>query len=224
VESTRAHNVVEIDGTSYARRGVPRFGSALRHWGQSDGLAYSEVGLTHRPAITHARVLVFSPGRWLVVLDRLYDRSQTPHRFVQRFHFAPELELASPAPVGLRAEDMTRTLWMVPLLGGAGQEPLEPVRGQEHPELLGWISRRANELVPVWTGGFAADGVPSHVFATLLCLAEEPPEPDPEFSAVNASGRRIRLRWQGPHGREQIRVTRDDGALEVVRQAGPRSP
>jgi glycosyltransferase involved in cell wall biosynthesis/SAM-dependent methyltransferase len=218
VESTRAHNVVEIDGRSYERRGVPRFGSALRHWGERDGLAYSEVGLSHRPGIAHARVLVFAPGQWLVVVDRLYDRSRTPHRFVQRFHFAAELDLAGTDPVGLRAEGMTRTLWMIPLLGGEAQEPLEPVRGQEDPELLGWVSRRANELEPVWTGGFSADGTPSHVFATLLCLAEEPPEPDAAFNAANASGRRVRLRWRGPGGLEQIRLNRENDGLEVERR------
>lgn len=218
VESTRAHNVVEIDGRSYERRGVPRFGSALRHWGERDGLAFSEVGLSHRPGIAHARVLVFSPGQWLVVVDRLYDRSRTPHRFVQRFHFAAELDLAGTEPVGLRAEGMTRTLWMVPLLGGEAQEPLEPVRGQEHPELLGWVSRRANDLEPVWTGGFVADGTPSHVFATLLCLAEAPPEPDAAFNAANASGRRIRLRWRGLGGLEQIRLNRENDGLDVERR------
>ncbi len=89
VESTRAHNTVEIDGRSYNRTRTP-YSSALRYAGEQDGLIVTECH--HRPAgtVLHIRLLTLAPGRFLLVVDWLFDRSGTAHDFRQHVHFHPD--------------------------------------------------------------------------------------------------------------------------------------
>lgn len=189
VESTRAHNTVEIDGRSFNRRKELPYGSALRRWAEIDGLYLTEARVRHR-RVRHTRVLAFKPGDWLVVIDRLADRGERPHGFVQRFHFAPELELADRAGIGFAVPGADEDLFMAPLLRCRA---VEPVRGSE-PELLGWTSRAWRELTPCWTAAYAADDVLAWTFAALLSFGTEAPEPLPDESGDREDG--MDLRWK----------------------------
>ena len=207
VESTAAHNTVEIDGRSHLRRGVRPYGSALQRWGESDGLLYAESTVRHRRSILHSRVLVLDPGNWLIVYDALADTTGEPHDYVQRFHFGPELDAA---PLGdgisLTVPGQASPLYALPILDATLEAP---VRGQEEP-LLGWISRRHAALEPVWTGGFAARGVSDHVFATLFAFGDSKPRVHRD-SRANVSGRRARLIWSVGDRAHQIDLNRESG-------------
>ena len=60
VESTRAHNTVQIDGRNFARAGVVPYGSALLAWGGSGGAFYAVSRVRHWQTIVHTRILVLA--------------------------------------------------------------------------------------------------------------------------------------------------------------------
>jgi Heparinase II/III-like protein/Heparinase II/III N-terminus len=193
VESTRAHNTVEIDDRSYQRRDVKPYGSALVGWGEEEGVGFfSEAQVRHRRFITHRRLLFFVPRQLVLVVDLLNDSRRRRHRFVQRFHFAPELTVEDGAqPPALALPDSDERLHVTTLLPAT---LLQPAAGQEEPELLGWVSREANSLLPAWTVAYTGEGA-SHAFATLLRLSKSSPEPDLECSHVEPRGQEGQLRW-----------------------------
>jgi hypothetical protein len=207
VESTRAHNTVEIDGLSHPRR-VPPYGSGLVAWGERDGVMHSECFATFHETVGHRRILVFRPGSWLVVIDALADRRGRRRSFSQRFHFAPELAPAGDGE-GVRAPLSGRdeSLWMVPLLAGVALDPV--VRGREEPDMLGFVSREPFEMIPAATAAFQVDGRPAHVFATLLALGPEAPEPDAAACRLDADGRRGVLSWRQGGAADSLAL--DDG-------------
>lgn len=189
VESTRAHNTVEVDGVSNPRRSRP-YGSALTRWAQADGVAIVE-GLARIGAVVQRRLLIARPGEWLIVVDSLADPGKGEHDYVQRFHFAPDLDVQGNA-AGARASAGTGgpLLHMTALLEA---QVVRPVRGQESPDLLGWVAPRAMELEPAWTAGYEAGGVRGTVFATLFRLGAEAPEAG--TTRINATARRGQCAW-----------------------------
>lgn len=222
VESTRAHNTVEIDGTSYPRRDVKPYGSALRQSGEQEGIHYSECEVKHFGTVRHSRMLLFKPGMWLVVLDHLSDSSGTQHCFSQRFHFAPELD-------AIRCEDSARidipdeaeSLYMVPLLAG---RLAEPVRGQEEPSLLGWVSRVGGSMTPAWTAAYVADGVAAHTFATLLCFARDEPKVMADETRVDGSAQHAVLSWSTAGEQRQVGFSRVRGkSFRITERLLPRT-
>jgi hypothetical protein len=206
VESTRAHNTVEIDERSFPRVGVKPYGSALLRWGESKGIHYTESHVRHWKSIRHARVLLFRPAEWLIVFDWLWDNKKEPHSFTQRFLFAPELEAARDEPnLTLKITGSADRLYMVPLLPA---ETVEPVKGQTEPHLLGWISRQDNEMLPCWTAGYTASNKSTHAFATLFLLGDQSPIPLLERGNVNNSGRKANFSWQHASLRHTVMFSR----------------
>ncbi|HKG27366.1 MAG TPA: heparinase II/III family protein [Thermomicrobiales bacterium] len=190
VESTRAHNTVEIDDRSHERAGVIPYGSALRRWGEAAGICYAESEVTHRGSIRHTRLLLFKPRSWLIVCDWLNDEAGAPHRFTQRFHFAPELELSDRAgSLEIDVPDLADRLYVSSLLPA---QPVAPVKGQREPDLLGWISRQDFTVEPCWTAAFSADQTPAHAFATLLAFGKD--RPDVHCAEATSRGRSAEMR------------------------------
>ncbi len=103
-ESTRAHNALEFDGVrNYERRGVKPYGSALkRHVVSPDGIIAIETECKHFGSIRHVRVLIFSPGEWLLAFDWFHDNNKEQHCIRQWFHLGHSLELQGEAN-GLKA-------------------------------------------------------------------------------------------------------------------------
>lgn len=167
VESTRAHNTVEIDRESHDRRAKP-YGSALDAWGESDDACWARSSVVFPNEVEHVRMLLFRPKRFLVVLDHLNDRSGDRHHFCQRFHAAPELNVCerSQGGVTLTGEDSKMPSLHVACLDEARFSGI--VRGQPEPELLGWMSRQSGSFFPTATFGFEQDGVSQARFTTLF--------------------------------------------------------
>jgi hypothetical protein len=174
VESTKAHNTVEIDGRNLPRVGVEPYGSALVDSGAKAGVHYTLARVTHWGRVEHQRALLFRPGSWLVVLDRVVADGTESHSVVQRFQFAPELRLR-------RAETGPGLTFDVGASGPAlhvrpffPATLVEPVRGQAEPDLLGWVSRKDEHLQMCWTAGFAGSGA-DVTLATLFSLEPDAP-------------------------------------------------
>lgn len=206
VESTRAHNCVEIDGQDYQRRGAKPFGSAFTSTGKTDGLFWSESEFRHFRFVRHIRRLFFSPGHFLIIFDGLSDTTKADHSFDQWFHFAPEFEVAESAADGFRMiHSITGSATTaLPLLAGTAIGAKE--HGAEDPCLQGWFSNAAGSLVPNWAIAMHAEG-PAVTFATLLCLADNPAA-NLARSRVNASGSKGQLLWSDDRGKHALSFER----------------
>jgi hypothetical protein len=220
VESTKAHNTVEIDRRSFERKRVKPYGSSLLRWGEQDGIHFTEAQVWHRRSIRHARTLLFKPRDWLIVFDWLWDNLKQPHTFTQRFHFAPELEAARVnEQVRLTVPGVAAALFVAPLL----PTPLTDfARGQEEPELLGWVSRREREMTPCCTVGYGVDGAAYHTFAALLTFSDAAPRPLQQESRSNTSGRVARFRWEADGSGHTVELSRpQDGDVGVSYRVSP---
>jgi hypothetical protein len=249
VESTRAHNCVEIDGKSYPRRGVKPFGSALRHAGEQNGLAVTDCELTHQRTVRHRRVLVMAPGHFLFVLDWLNDRGGA-HDYRQWFQFAPEWKLEQAddkiiaiiarAPArdmmesddesagsGSRADsaqsaDPALTADALSMFNLLDENALgAPVRGQEEPELQGWMSDAAYSLVPCTSIAVEATKRQMARFATLFAFGDDVAL-DGGRTRFNASMRNGTVCWSDGRGRHTLTLTLGDpGNVSAVLATKP---
>ncbi|WP_306030096.1 heparinase II/III family protein [Stappia sp. MMSF_3263] len=217
VESTRAHNCVEIDGYSYRRKRVRPFGSALLHASEQDGLTITDCEMVVERRIRHRRVLVMAPGHWLMVLDWLHDRT-APHDFRQWFQFAPDwnLHLEGNLLRGQAPESCTKpgaSLVLADLLGTG--RILPPVRGQQEPELQGWTSDAPYSLVPSGSVAVAAEPTMMGRFATLIVL-ESDVTIDRQATRFNATMRNGKAEWYDSRGRHTLNVIPDkSGSVSV---------
>lgn len=179
-ESTRAHNCVVIDGKNYPRKGVKPFGSALVEAYEDHGLFITYSDVRHFQTIRHQRRLVMKPGHFLIVLDWLYDRTETPHDYTQRFLLdAPWQAVRKEGMIKAThtgsLQESTETLPPLSLCVGTFFDDatvLDGTRGEESPALLGWMSDKPNSLIPACSLGIQATSHGPHGFATLFTFSE----------------------------------------------------
>lgn len=174
VQSTRAHNTVEIDGRSY-HKSRRRYGSAFREaWRTPLGVAI-HARATHAfheeealVPVRRDRLLVFEPGRWLLVIDRLV--SAVEHNYVQWFQLAPDLGVTFGDRGGVITEPDGATVGrIVPPEGQSFGLP-QALRGVSGERPQGWMSVGYRKIVPATSVGIplrAASGLMATLF--LLC-------------------------------------------------------
>lgn len=213
-ETTRAHNTVEIDGRSFPRAKVKPFGSALVYAGEEDGCVVTYCEATHLRSVRHNRYLVMGPGRFLLVLDWLYDRRGELRDYRQFFHFAAEWEVAADGdgftahhPGGGQAGPAD--IRVAGLLAEAVPGPV--VRGQEEPELLGWLSDKANSLVPASCFHFHQCSDGPTAFATLFVFGKTL-EIDRKATRFNQSLSAGQVAWIDDQGSLMIKVRKPKAA------------
>lgn len=206
VESTRAHNCVEVDGRSHPRKGVKPFGPALLQAEQQGELVLFHSKAPLDGGVTQARTLVLSPRRWLLVLDQL--TSADTHTFRQWLQLAAEWNAQS-TDGGYGASQANRSLSVVDLTGSATAEPVR--RGQEEPDLQGWVSPRDGELKPVSSLAFRREGAGT-LFATLLALDVETVEP----AGVDLSPEDGRVAWTQDGRAVAVTLSRDADGLRAA--------
>jgi hypothetical protein len=173
-QSTRAHNTVEIDGRSYGENwsGHPElvYGSALGAVSVQDWGYLIDAGVRHRRFdVEHRRFFAYSPGDWVLVIDRLVG--DAPHDFTQWFHFSPDLPDLERRADGYYTQLRNGSELRVTGAGnGVVEDTLE--KGVEEPHLQGWISQAYGQLVPNCALGYRQRGN-DVLFATLLSLDDE---------------------------------------------------
>lgn len=202
VESTRAHNCIEIDGRSQPRLKTAVFGSALVQADLQDGLVVFDSKIVLRPSLLHRRTLILSPGEFLVVVDWLFDRRGAPHDFRQWFQLAPGWSV-NQVGQGYEGHFGGVTLHAIDLLGGS--TPSEVMVGQDEP-LQGWTSIRAGSLVPSPSFHFVRHQSERSTFATLFSL-NGCPVCDPA-TRTNSSISRAVLAWRTPAGTVRLDLAR----------------
>ncbi|MGJ8530456.1 heparinase II/III domain-containing protein [Maritalea sp.] len=215
VESTRSHNCVEIDGKSYPRgrpggQAAKPFGSALVGAEQQSGLAVTQCEVSHFKFVRHWRSLILNPGKFLVVLDWLYDRSpDVKHDFRQWFQFHPDWEVkkndgifrARSAETDQRREENMVVTSLLP-------EPLisEVIWAQEEPQLQGWMSDAANSFVPTSSFNLALENTDMARFATIFSFGKQI-EVDHGRSNVNRTMRSGRFVWTDDRGTHRLKFS-----------------
>lgn len=218
VESTRAHNTVEIDGRSFPRYGVKPPGSALRYAGEQAGLAVTDCSAWHFRAVRHRRRLIMAPGHFLMVLDWLYDRSGKSRDYRQWFTFDPSWSLVVDGSL-VRGKSIDGKHASSLSLIGASVVP-EPrlsaiMRGQVEPELQGWFSDRPYSLKPTSCFNLHVKKAGPTIFATVftfgdtLCI-------DPDLTRFNITMTVGQVVWKDRLGRNVIRISEDGDHHTVV--------
>jgi len=190
VESTRAHNCVEIDGCSYRRLNGNAFGSGLKGASQQGSLVIFDSSLTIQPSLLHRRILILAPREFLLVVDWLADRSTTRHDFRQWFQMAPSWSVCREGN-GYVSHSGDAELHVLDLL--ASSSPSDVYFGQEEP-LQGWTSLASGSLVPSASFNFGVEQTDRACFATLLSLCGRPTRSS--ATRINSSLSRAILAWR----------------------------
>jgi Heparinase II/III-like protein/Heparinase II/III N-terminus len=228
VESTRAHNCVEIDARSYPRRNVKLFGSALRYAGEQGGMAVTDCDVTHLRSVRRRRILVMKPGHFLLVVDWLNDRTAS-HDYRQWFQFAPgwQVERTASGYSAAAPDDQT---------DGSGGDALsvfnlvadnslsKPVRGQTEPQLQGWMSDTAASLVPCTSICVEALDRKMGRFATLFVFGRSV-EIDEKATRFNFTMRKGQAVWSDGANRHKLTIeTAEDASVTAQLVSTPIRP
>lgn len=89
VESSHAHNVVEVDRKTYNRKTSPPYGSALTGAHYGDTFSIIEGEWLNPLGIRQRRITLLQPGKSLLILDRLTSADLQHHELSQWLHFFP---------------------------------------------------------------------------------------------------------------------------------------
>jgi hypothetical protein len=185
IESTRAHNTIEIDGLNHSRFLMDVYGSALTLACEVGPCVVMEGRVHHKrlaPSeipnnkiktsdavevdVQHRRLLLHLPNRFLLVLDEL--KSQKSHEYTQWFHLAPDLDFRKENDeLGVVTNKKNRVLSAVRSLESDSEINLTQVKGQKNPHLQGWVSLDGQSLTPNQAIGIRTNAS-STVIATLF--------------------------------------------------------
>jgi len=207
VESTRAHNTVEIDGEDYSRYNLDIFGSAITAWNLDDEIKVVEANLYRKRFFKthHRRTLFYSPGKWLAVIDFLH--SPEKHDYIQWFHFHPDLRLIQDVDeLYINLDEQDKQLRIDSLISDC---EFIHERGSFEPKLQGWTSLESYKLVPNDALGFRAQGEEG-VFATVFSIADPNKKVSKKHFKIRTNGKYIRLGWLTPENEKVDIVYRID--------------
>lgn len=213
VESTRAHNTIELDGKNSPRKDIKPFGSALGRVGLAErGLRFMEGEVRWRDGLRFARSLLWLPGAWLLTLDWVHDNNLRSHEFRQYWHLAPSFSLEREGD-GFLAQSVMHDLplHILPLLSGTRAEG--PWLGEDG-ELQGYYSPKEKVVVSANACSFEVAGS-SGIFATLSAFASKI-SVDHAANEAAVSGRNYRLEFTVDGMCHKLRVSRPaDGNFSV---------
>jgi hypothetical protein len=205
--STRAHNTVEADGRDWSRATADAYGSGMRRVEPLGGGWIIEAEAPHRrEGLTHRRVALFRPHRFLLVLDRLapgegpaagwraWPAALGSRRYTAWWHFAPghEVEAGGTRVTGLAGGRSLAVSHVAShAAGGAGRAAVLQARGRGGLRPQGWISRSYGSFEPAPALGFVSRAHGGWRGATLFELVE--PGALPALS-LRREGERVALR------------------------------
>ena len=209
-ESTRAHNVLVVDGRDYSRDPQQAFGSAIKRWATRGRIWAIETRFTRPGQVAHRRTFIHRPGAWLLVIDECDARGD--HRYEQWFHFDPSLELHFEGNRAQIEVPSSRNVIHVLNATTANEVEFNVVRGQEEPELQGWCSRAYRELEPSYAISYEAVARSLHM-ATLFVWGG--PSDKPASSVLHLSGDTIHCEWSLGAEVGRVSLSRDDHGLQI---------
>lgn len=173
IETTRAHNTIEIDARDHPRANSWAYGSALKSWGESENLQYAVGQVRYSDDVDHRRLIVTRPHAWLIVVDDIDDRRGRSHDVRQWFQMGPAVSAMGRNGTSeeFQLGDGER-LWATPLESDVTL--MEPVRGQTEPVMQGWWSPSERVMEPIWSFHWRRRG--AHVrLASLFAFGDRQP-------------------------------------------------
>jgi hypothetical protein len=215
VQTTRAHNCVEIDEQDYSRYNLDVFGSAITAWSEKSDVKLVEAYLYRKRFFKthHRRVLLIKPGAWLLVIDHL--KSQDKHKFTQWFHFHPDLLLKQELDKTFVDMHEDTRVWVDQF---DTDSRIEHIKAQFEPRLQGWTSLEPYKLTPNDALGYTVDDKAEHTFATLFSFGKEDAKPKLDLLKSSSNGKYIRAKWKTPNGDAQdiiYRISEDNRELTI---------
>jgi hypothetical protein len=185
IESTRAHNCLEIDGHNYSRYMNDVFGNAIENVSQIGDCIVIESSIERRKLvpchlpnnniktadsidinIKHRRLLVYHPDNFILIVDIL--NSNEDHEYTQWFNLYPELSATTVESQILLSIDSGKAIAMVENVYPENSET-KIYNGVEKPRLQGWICRNGHSLERTNSIGISNTGKDS-IIATVINL------------------------------------------------------
>jgi len=177
VESTRAHNTLEVDGRDHNRRTRKPYGSAIEHAEEKDGFYRLDAAVDHGSWI-HDRSIIYRPQEWLLIRDSARAKDGRAHDFRTWWNMPHELNLRKVGQdaICVVGNGLDVPLWVVEF---SGSVLIDPVAGQSDP-MRGWRSKHDLEFTPAWSCGYLAAGRHEHEFVTLFSFSVGLPRDVPD--------------------------------------------
>jgi hypothetical protein len=167
VQSTRAHNTVEIDGNNFSVEREDAYGSAIKSVIDGQGGCQITASVHHmKIGVRHTRHCIYEPGKWLLIIDRL--KSADEHNFTQWFHFSPHLVLKSNDKAFTTKLTASGRVLSVQFDTSLPSQ-IQLISGQDKPFIQGWISQSYAEITPSPTIGLTQRGA-DLTFAAFFCI------------------------------------------------------
>ena len=162
IESTRAHNCLEIDGLNYSRFRKDAFGTAVKSVVEKGRYIFIDSEVQRKRLISpqipnnkiksedavevdilHRREIVYLPGEFLLVLDRA--SSPKPHQYRQWFQINPELSCSAEGEdVFLSTREGIQVANIHHLF--PVEREIQVFAGVKEPSLQGWFSLDGHSL------------------------------------------------------------------------------
>jgi hypothetical protein len=153
VQSSHAHNTVEIGQKDFNRRNEP-YGSAIRLAERRDGHFYIQAAAPHpHLGAVHNRELHYWPGEKLILRDHV-DFEGQPQKVAQWFHFHPDVEFGSREGSRIELTLHGRSIMLINQNGC----PSTVRKGRTKPRWDGWYSPSPGVIVPRYAIAFICDG------------------------------------------------------------------
>lgn len=219
VESTHAHNTVEIGGESYNRRVEQPYGSALIGAELTDtGLVTSLGEVDHGVQGVHRRLLVLNPGAWMLVIDRVEPPAAKakPKKgllawggakatlYSQWFHFSPEFKVCPISATAFSAEEPTYETRLKAISLTPGVSVSNVAVGETEPRMQGWASPRDGKMIEAPAIAMETSGTGAVLFATLLALSVE--DLRPAGAEMSNGGDGLKFGWKADGGVTRVEI------------------
>lgn len=185
--STRAHNTIEINeedyyhGTSIASDQI--FGSAIESVGVTDfgyhiksSIHRKKLAKTRNLNITHERDVLYSMGRFLVVLDRITSKDDL--RFTNWLNFAPGIDILENITLNemdcnyILGLNSKRNLYVTSKIINNNEYEVYQGKGIDKPRTIGWNSDKYNNAIPSLAIGISTMGT-AITFLNILSMDEQ---------------------------------------------------
>jgi SAM-dependent methyltransferase len=196
VESTRAHNTIEIDGKNHRRYRQAPTGGTITGVVEEQGVFASRCVVPNAGPGQHQRFVVTKPGEWLAVFDTCRF-SDGPHTVKQWFHVHPDWKVEAQKGRWLMRQG-NETISVIPATEAIIPSPV--ISGQAHvsesepdPGLLGWWSTGPGVFEPCSTICCSKTGI-FETFATLFVFGDI--SKDACKFVTNITHRSIKLNWR----------------------------
>lgn len=177
VESTRAHNTVEIDQRDYSRFALDAFGSAIENVVALNDIYVIETQLYRKRFFDthHRRILFYQPRKFLVVVD--YLNSPKEHQYTQWFHFHSDFIVTKEGNNFLCVDSHDQyQLKAQTFIVNAELDGISLTKGETTPRVQGWVNVSAcnDKLQPAYAVGIHATAKEAGLFTIFSPLDPQP--------------------------------------------------